>query len=198
MKIYCLGPVAPRSVVVSAATDATPIVLTLASALGTGNNALNPAVDVLTIGGATGNTNANGSYGPGSYLLNSPTSITLLGIAGNGSYTGSSAIASAPQQLIYCAKFPTIPGVTDVTKLMVARLLFTPIPAGTASLLVGTAGLNQGNFNGVFRPINPPPATGIYDYYDLDGDANVFAIVDYWVDALKPGTEAVLSSFWIH
>src|SRR5438445_4366045 len=119
MRLFCLGPVAPRNTTVLTASNATPIVLTLNAALGSGNNALNPAVDVLTVSGATGNTNANGSYAPGSYLINSPTNITLLNKSGNAGYTGS-GIASAPQQLIYAATFPSIPGVADVTKVNVA------------------------------------------------------------------------------
>jgi hypothetical protein len=196
MKIYCLGPVAPRFSTISAATNATPIVLTLAAALGTGPNALNPAVDVLTVGGALVNTNANGSFAPGSYLVNTPTSITLLTQAGNGVYGGGGS-ASSPRQLIASPTFPVIPGVTDNTKVMVCRLLFTPVPFGTATLLVGAAGLNQATFANVFRPINPPPALGIYDYYDLATSGDLLPIADYWIDAVKPGTEAVLTSFWI-
>jgi hypothetical protein len=199
MKLYCLGPVSPRFVTVSAATNATPIVVTFASGL-TGSNAINPAVDVITIGGGLGNTNTNGTFAPGSYILNSPTSITLSGKAGNGAYSGS-GIASVPQQLVFAPNFPTIQGVTDVTKIMVARMLFVPAPAGTATLYVGAAGLNQFTLQNVFRPINPPPPVatgGIYDFYDLELDGNnVIPIVEYWVDAFKPGTEAVLCSFWI-
>jgi hypothetical protein len=197
MRIYCLGAVAPRFATVSAATNANPIVLTLGS-LGTGNNALNPAVDVLTISGAQVNTNANGTYDPGSYQVNSPTSITLLNKAGNGVYTASSAKASSPQQLIYCPSFPVIPG-TDASKLLVKRILFTTPPqvAGTLTVFVGTAGLDQFFFTNVFRPLNPPPATGIFDFYDLEAGDNVFPLSDYWVDALRPGIDNVIVTFWI-
>jgi len=199
MKIYCLGAVAPRNVVVTNATNAAPIVLTLAAAIGTGVNALNPAIDVLTISGALVNSAANGSYPPGTYVLTTPTSITLLNAAGNGTYTASSGIASAPQQLIYAPKFPSIPGVTDVTKLTVARMLFTAAPhiSSVGTVYVGTAGLNQTTLANVFRPINPPPASGIYDYYDFDESSNVLPLSDYWVDAAAPGTDSVLSTFWI-
>ena len=197
MKLYCLGPVAPRNTTVLTASNANPIVLTLNAALGTGNNALNPAVDVLTISGALGNTNANGSYAPGAYLVNSPTNITLLNKAGNGAYTGS-GIASAPQQVIYAATFPSIPGVSDVTKVNVARILFAPLSSGTGTIMLGTVGLNQSNGLGIFRFINPPPTTGIMDYYDLELDGtDTIPLVEYCVDAAKPGTEAVITSFWI-
>ena len=92
MHMYPLGPISPRFTTVSAATNATPIVLTLAAALGTGNNALNAATDTLTIGGVTGNTNANGSFAPGSYVINNPTTITLTGVAGNGSFGGTAVL----------------------------------------------------------------------------------------------------------
>jgi len=201
MKIYPLGPVQSRHAVVLAATNTNPIVLTLASALGSGNNALNASgSDVLTIGGAVGNTNANGSYAAGTYVINSPTQITLTGIAGNGSYTASSATASAPQQLIYTSTFPTIPGVSDITKIVAGRMLFAPMGSATNTgfVFLGTAGLNQGTVTGVFRVINPPSSTGIMDYYDLDMDGtNIIPMIDYWIDLQKPGAEAVLCTFWI-
>jgi hypothetical protein len=189
MKIYCLGPVAPRFTSIANATNATPIVVTTSAPHGLF------ATDVITIGGVTGNTNANGTYAPGTVVLGAST-ITLTGIPGNGGF-GGPAFASAPQQLITSPKFPVIPGVSDNTKILVARLLFTPVPFGTATLLVGTAGLNQATFANVFRPINPPPTLGIYDYYDLAANSDLIPIAEYWVDALKPSTEAVLTSFWI-
>jgi hypothetical protein len=199
MKLYCLGAVTSRNVLVSAATNATPIVLTLAGSGFAGNNALNPAVDILTIASALVNTNANGSYAPGSYQINSPTSITLVSKAGNGVYTASSATASSPQQLIYCPNFPAIPGVADLTKLMVRRMLFTTPPqvTGTLTAFVGTAGLNQSNFTNVFRPINPPPPTGIFDFYNIEEGDNIIPLADYWVDSLRPGVDNVIASFWI-
>ncbi len=189
MKIYCLGPVSPRFTAITNATNANPIVITA-----TAHQIV--ATDVLTISGVLGNTNANGTYLPGQYTLTTNT-ITLTGVSGNAGYT-SGGYASAPQQLITWPTFPVIPGVTDNTKVMACRMLFTPVPAGTATLYIGTTGLNQATLKNVFRPINPPPATGIFDYYDLELDGyNVLPLVDYWVDAAKPGTEAVLVSFWI-
>lgn len=189
MKLYCLGPVGPRIASISAATNANPIVITTATPHGFS------ATDVITVSGITGNTNANASYAPGSVVI-TPTTISLTGIAGNGAF-GGTAFASAPRQLTAAASFPQIPGYSDLSKLLVARILFTPTPSGLKSLLIGGAGLNQATFANVFRPINPPPLLGIYDYYDLDSDSNIFPIADYWVDALAPGTEAVLVSFWI-
>lgn len=198
-KIYCMGPVFARSVVVSAATNATPIVLTLASQLGgSGANALNAAVDTLTISGATGNTAANGFYAPGTYVVNSPTSITLTGKAGNGAYNASSGTASAPQSLVLAPTFPTVQGVSDVSKLQVARMLFAPLSSGTGTIFVGMPGMSQANLANVFRVINPPPTTGIMDFYDLEIDGtNVINLAEYAIDCAKPSTEAVLVTFWL-
>jgi hypothetical protein len=78
-------------------------------------------------------------------------------------------------------------------------MLFTAAPhvSSVGTVYVGTLGLNQSTLANVLRPINPPPVSGIYDYYDLDEGNNVFPIVDYWVDAAAPGTDSVLASFWI-
>jgi hypothetical protein len=195
VRLYPLGPISPRFQTISAATNANPIVITTSAPHGFSLS------DVITIGGITGNTNANGTYanaaGAQSFTVTA-TTITLLNKAGNGTF-GGTAIASAPQQLIKSPRYPaTMAEFPDVTQARAAKMLFTPAPAGTATLYVGGVGLNQATLDNVFRPINPPPTTGIFDFYELDEDGtNIFNLSDYWIDAAKPGTEAVLVSFWV-
>ena len=190
-----MGAVSPRFISVTAATNATPIVVTTSAAHGFA------LTDIITIGGVTGNTNANGTYvnkdGAQQFTLTSNT-ITLLNKTGNGTF-GGSPIASAPTQLTASSRFPTIPGQSDVTQIRASKILFTPAPSGTATLYVGGIGLNQSTLDNVFRAINPPPTLGIYDFYELNDDgSNSFYLAEYWIDAAKPGTEAVVVSFWIH
>lgn len=192
MKLYVVGPVSPRFVAIQSSTNANPIVITTAVAHGL------TLADVVTVNSHVTNTNANGTWSnvtTQQFTVPSPTTISI-NVAGNG-VGGATGTVSAPQQIINAPNFPVIPGV-DKTKLLVARMLFTPVPFGTATLLIGGAGLNQATFANVFRPINPPPLLGIYDYYDLIHDgSNIFPISEYYIDALKPGTEAVLTSFWL-
>lgn len=198
MKLYPLGAVLPRFVSIASSTNTTPIVVTTATAHGLTLN------DVITINGHLVNTNAVGTYvnnGPPlftqQFTIPSPTTISLTGIAGNGVGINTGT-ASAPKQIITTTTFPNIPGVADTTKLLVAKMLFIPAPFGTAVLFVGTLGLNQAMFQNVLRPINPPPALGIYDSFEIGaGGENIIPIGDYWVDSAKPGTEGVMCSFWI-
>ena len=67
-------------ILISAATNATPIVLTLAAGHGLKNN------DRLAVSGITGNTNANGEFTLGSVTA---TTATLLASTGNGTYGGT-------------------------------------------------------------------------------------------------------------
>lgn len=71
---------------ISAASNATPIVITLAaeSGLKTG--------DRVAIGGITGNTNANGVW---DIEMVTATTFKLLGSAGNGAYGGTPRLALA-------------------------------------------------------------------------------------------------------
>ncbi|GAC1678887.1 MAG: hypothetical protein NVS9B2_30180 [Steroidobacteraceae bacterium] len=196
MKAYCLGSVSPRFVVVTAATNANPIVLTVAAGLLAGATAIDPTTDVVTVVGVTGNTAANGSYAPGNYTIVDATHLSLVA-AGNGAYI-SGGTASAPQRLTTAARFPVISGLLDATKVVSCKLLVTPAPAGTASLYLGVAGLNQATLANVIRPINPPPVSGIFDYYEIDLDGtNVVVMSDYYIDAAKPGTEAAIVTFWV-
>jgi len=195
MKCYPLGPCSPRFFGIGSSTVGPPAVITTGVAHGFS------LADVITISGHATNTAVNGSYSnlvTNQFTL-TPTTITLLGLTGTapGSNTG---FASAPAQLITVINFPVIPGVSDNSKLMVAKINFTAVPFGTAVLFLGGKGLNQGNFTNVFRGLNPPAAAGVgvYDFYDIDGDGgNVIPIAEYWVDARLPGTEAVLASFWM-
>lgn len=192
MKLYCIGPVSPRFVAIASSTNANPIVITTSTPHGLAS------LDVVTVNGHLVNTNANGTFSSAGTPITvlSPTSLSIP-VAGNG-VGGATGTVSAPQQVINAPNFPSIPGVTDRSKLMVARMLYTPVPFGTATLFIGAAGLNQATFQNVMRPINPPPTLGIYDFYDLEHDGtNIFPIADYWIDAAKPGTESVLCSFWI-
>ncbi|GAC1516230.1 MAG: hypothetical protein NVS1B11_36300 [Terriglobales bacterium] len=191
MRIYCVGPVGPRFTTVTAVTTGAPIVITTAAPHGFSNQ------DVVTIGGVLGTVNANGTYDPGAFSVTA-TTITLSNKNGGGAvYTGG-GIASAPQQLITAPNFPVLSGFPDNTKLMAMRMLFVPAPTGTATLYLGTVGLNQATLRNVFRPINPPPTAGIYDDYEIEtGQDNQIPIGEYWIDAGKPSTEAIISTFWI-
>lgn len=75
---------------ITAATNATPIVLTVASGHGIVAN------DCVNISGALGNTAANGCF-----VVTSVTSttITLQGSAGNGAYTNTSGSYAKIQKL---------------------------------------------------------------------------------------------------
>lgn len=198
MKLYPLGAVTPRFTTISSSTNATPIVITTSAPHGL------LVTDVITIVNHSTNTAANGTYQNGVTFQTgfslTPTTITLTGRAGNG-VGGATGSASAPQQLISASSFPVIPGVTDNSKLLVARILVTAVPKvilPTGTVYVGTAGLNQGSFTNLFRGINPPPAAGIYDYYDVEIDGtNVIPIADYWVDNSAPATDGALVAFWI-
>jgi hypothetical protein len=192
MRMFPLGPVLPRFTAISSSTNANPIVITTSAPHGFA------LTDTISIVGHLVNTNAVGTFtnsGSAQFTLTAST-ITLVGVAGNGSGVATGT-ASAPRQLITVASFPVIPGV-DNTKLLVAQILFTPGPFGTAPLFIGNAALNQATFQGVMRPVNPPPASGIYDYYDLQSDGNnIFPIAEYWVDSTKPGTEGLVVTFWV-
>ena len=71
---------AAAGIVVSGATNATPIVITLNAGHGLKNG------DRLAIAGVTGNTNANGEWTLASV---GATTATLLGSAGNGTFGGT-------------------------------------------------------------------------------------------------------------
>lgn len=81
-KITSLGSAgsAVAGILISAATNATPIVLTLAAGHGLKSG------DRLAVSGITGNTGANGEWTLGSV---GATTATLLGSAGNGTYGGT-------------------------------------------------------------------------------------------------------------
>jgi hypothetical protein len=68
---------------ITAATNASPIVLTTGSAHGLGPG------DYVTVSGALGNTAANGTWVASAA---SGTSVTLTGSTGNGTYTGGGSI----------------------------------------------------------------------------------------------------------
>jgi hypothetical protein len=71
---------AAQGVLISGATNATPIVLTLAAGHGLKNT------DRLAVAGITGNTGANGEW----TLANvTATAATLVGSVGNGTYGGT-------------------------------------------------------------------------------------------------------------
>lgn len=71
---------AVAGILISAATNATPIVLTLAAGHGLKNG------DRLAVSGITGNTNANGEWTLASVTA---TGATLVGSVGNGAYGGT-------------------------------------------------------------------------------------------------------------
>lgn len=92
-KVLSLGSEgsAVQGILISGATNATPIVLTLAAGHGLKNG------DRLAIAGITGNTGANGEWTLASV---GATSATLLGSVGNGTYGGT------PRAAVICDTTP--------------------------------------------------------------------------------------------
>lgn len=82
---------AVQGILISAATNATPIVLTLAAGHGLKNG------DRLAVAGITGNTNANGEWTLASVTA---TTAVLLGSVGNGTYGGT------PRAAVICDTTP--------------------------------------------------------------------------------------------
>lgn len=81
-KLVSLGSMgsAVAGIVISGATNATPIVLTLAAGHGLKNG------DRIAVSGITGNTGANGEW---TIASTAATTTTLLGSVGNGAYAGT-------------------------------------------------------------------------------------------------------------
>lgn len=92
---------AVQGILISAATNATPIVLTLAAGHGLKNG------DRLAVAGITGNTGANGEFTLASV---GATTATLLGSVGNGTYGGT------PRAAVIC---DTTPHMDDHSALLV-------------------------------------------------------------------------------
>lgn len=92
-KTLTLGRVAAAAagIVISAATNATPIVITVNATSGLKNG------DRLAIAGITGNTAANGEWTLGSVTA---TTAVLLGSVGNGAFGGT------PRAAIMCDTTP--------------------------------------------------------------------------------------------
>ncbi len=204
MRMYPLGAILPRFTNISSSTNANPSVVTTSAPHGLTVNDIitvtghlvNTAINSSGAGTAGSYSNLAGALSTNTFTIPSPMTISL-NVAGNGAGTNTGTV-SASQSVLNAVGFPTIPGVADKTKIMVARMLFIPAPAGTASLFIGSSVLNQSNFQGVVRAINPPPANGIYDFYDLELDGtNAIPLAEYYVDSAKPGTEGVIVTFWI-
>jgi hypothetical protein len=117
-KVQSLGNAgsAAAGIVISGATNATPIVITLNSGHGLKNG------DRLSISGITGNTGANGEWTLGSV---GATTATLLGSVGNGTYGGS------PVASVLCDTTPFMKGHS-------AEVVVTAIGVGVATAPVGT------------------------------------------------------------
>jgi len=92
-KVISLGSAgsAVAGILISAASNTTPIVLALAAGHGLKN------VDRLAISGITGNTGANGEFTLASV---GATAATLLGSVGNGTYGGT------PRAAVICDTTP--------------------------------------------------------------------------------------------
>lgn len=92
-KVISLGSAgsAVAGILISGATNATPIVLTLAAGHGLKNG------DRLAVSGITGNTNANGEWTLASV---GATTATLVGSVGNGTYGGT------PRAAVMCDATP--------------------------------------------------------------------------------------------
>lgn len=82
---------AVQGLLISAASNATPIVLTLAAGHGLTNSSR------LAVAGITGNTNANGEW---NLTAVTATTVTLLGSVGNGAYGGT------PRAAVICDTTP--------------------------------------------------------------------------------------------
>jgi len=190
MQAFALGLIQPRHFTITAASNTSPIVITTSAP----NSFVNG--DVVTVKNVTGNTNANGTWYA---AVLTATTVALYSdknrqtpVAGNSAYISGGSI-NAPTQLQPASYDPN-------PTQMCAKILFSP-ETGTATglLYVGTAGLNQSTLAYVLRIINPPPATGLIDYWELDLDGtNVFNLSDYWIDGTNQGTEGVIASYFRH
>jgi len=96
-KVFSLGNAGSATglLAISGATNATPIVITLAANHGLKNG------DRIAIAGVTGNTNANGEWTLASV---GATTATLLGSVGNGAFGGTVRVATI---------FDTTPGMRN-------------------------------------------------------------------------------------
>jgi hypothetical protein len=189
MQPYSLGPLSPRSFVVSAATGnaVSPIVVTTTVAHSFA------AGDIVTVLAVTGNTNAVGTWAAQQIT---PTTVALYNATtgaasvGNGAYISGGTI-TAPTQLGYAAN-DKLAGNAKV-----AKIYFATTAGNTGAVtFVGIAGLNQSTLTSVIREMNKNAATGRIDFYNLDFDGNnVLNLTDYWIDCLLL-TDMVMVTYW--
>jgi hypothetical protein len=189
MQPFCIGPVSPRSFVVSTTTGnaVSPIVVTttLPHSFAAG--------DIVTLVAVGGNTAAVGTWVAQQVtpttvaLFNSQTGLPSMG---NGAYSAGGTI-SAPTQLSYAAN-DNLAGNRSVARIHWSTAV-TNTGTGT---FAGIAGLNQSTFQNVIREMNKnSAATGRIDFYDLGFDTSVMNLTDYWVDCIVP-TDIVMCTYW--
>lgn len=127
-KILSLGSAgsAVQGILISGATNASPIVLTLASGHGLKTG------DRLAVAGITGNTGANGEFTLGAVTA---TTATLMGSVGNGTYGGT------PRAAVIC---DTTPHMKDhsATLILSGNLVGTLDIESYASYADFAAGVN--------------------------------------------------------
>lgn len=92
---------APYSQAVLTATDASPIVVGVASTVGLANGM------PVTVVGATGNTAANGSF---KIAALTPNSFALVGSTGNGAYTGGGVVTAPVATRTLVLNMTSVPG----------------------------------------------------------------------------------------
>jgi hypothetical protein len=179
---------APYSQAILTATDASPIVVGVASTEGLANGM------VATIVGATGNTAANGSF---KIAALTPTGFALIGSTGNGAYTGGGTVTApvATRTLtlnMTSVDYPTAPppfpcrptgplepppgapysqGAMAYSQAVLTATNTSPIVAGVAS----TAGLTNGMVVTVVDATGNTAANGSFEIAALT--MNSFALV---------------------
>jgi hypothetical protein len=127
-KVQSLGQVAAATagILITGATNATPIVVTVGAAHGLKNG------DRVSISGITGNTGANGEW---SIAAVGATTFALVGSVGNGTYGGS----------------PVLSILADTTPFMKghsAEVVVNAYNVGVATAAIGTV-IIEGSDDGV-------------------------------------------------
>lgn len=131
-----------NTVTITAATNATPIVITTAgSTYRTGM--------VITISGGTGNTAVNGTW---TTTFVSGTTCSLNGSVGNGTYTASSAVVAGIDYSLQNGNFVNIDNsaiivttVTGAANTLTFSSGYVPSPADVGNFVQITAGTNTAN-----------------------------------------------------
>lgn len=174
LKAQSLGSAgsAADMITVSAASNATPIVVILGANHGLKNG------DRIAVAGITGNTAANGEWSLGSV---GATTATLLGSAGNGAFGGTARVGVI---------FDTTPimrghaGVLQIAGNLVGTITFT----GFASLAEFTAADNS-LLGAIAAPIKSPGAQGVTNVNATSASSSIKATTALVLGLTNAGAE---------